>query len=161
MVRMGYGEGDWFGVPLRGGGFAIGLVARANSRGALLGYFFGPSREELPKLADLASLSARDAVLVGKFGHLGLKRKTWPLIGRSDGWDRALWPMPAFVRHEELTGRNVRVFYDENDPNVVLREERVPQGEIPLGPEDGLMGAGFTENRLSGILDPSNIQLGD
>jgi len=44
MQEPSYSEGDWFAVPLRGGGFAAGVIARAMPRkeGVLLGYFFGP-----------------------------------------------------------------------------------------------------------------------
>jgi hypothetical protein len=37
MVQVNYREGDWFGVPLRDGGFAAGVIARANPKAALLG----------------------------------------------------------------------------------------------------------------------------
>jgi hypothetical protein len=105
-----YGEGDWFAVPLREGGFAVGVIARAmpHKEGILLGYFFGPRRDDVPTLDELKSLSASDAVLVDRFGHLGLVRGTWPLLGRIDGWDRGAWPTPAFGRFEELTGRPSR-----------------------------------------------------
>ena len=69
-----------------------------------------------------------------------------------DGWNRRQWPTPVFVRYEELTGRSFRVFYDDNDPNKVLREERVPPGEAEQAPKDGLMGAGFAEAALSRLL---------
>jgi hypothetical protein len=48
--------------------------------------------------------------------------------------------MPVLVRHEELAGRSFRVFYDDDDPNRVLREEQVAPGEVEQGPKDGLMG---------------------
>lgn len=106
------GEGDWFAVPLREGSFAVGVVARANPKAALLGYFFGPRRSETPELEEVANLKPEDAVLVGTFGHLGLTQGKWPILGQLDGWDRWTWPMPAFVRYEELTGRYFHVFYD-------------------------------------------------
>jgi hypothetical protein len=48
MENIKYREGDWFAVPLRNGGFAVGLVARANPKAALLGYFFGPKTKGYP-----------------------------------------------------------------------------------------------------------------
>lgn len=145
--------GDWFAVPLAGGGFATGLVARANPGGVLLGYFFGPRVPQVPRLHDLKSLAARDAVLVGMFGDLGLIQGKWPLIRRLDEWVPAAWPMPVFVRYEELTGRSFQVFYDEHDPNRVVREVQVPPGEAEQGPRDGLMGAGYTETVLNQLVD--------
>jgi hypothetical protein len=98
-------------------------------------------------------LAAQDAVLVGMFGYLGLKQGTWPLIGRLDEWDPAAWPIPTFVRYEELTGRSFQVFYDEHDPNRVVQEVQVAPGAAEQGPKDGLMGAGYTENVLNRLVD--------
>ncbi|WP_425308290.1 Imm26 family immunity protein [Ammonicoccus fulvus] len=74
MAKINDREGDWFAVPLRKGGYAVGLIARANRDGVLLGYFFGPRREAVPSLSDVEELTPDDAIRVGKFGHLGLKQ---------------------------------------------------------------------------------------
>ena len=129
------------------------MIARANPRGALLGYFFGPARAEAPKLDDVASLKPADALLVRKFGHLGLVGGMWPILGRTDSWSRQEWPTPVFVRYEELTGRSFHVHYDDDDPLRVLREVQVPPGQAEQGPKDGLMGAGFTELVLTKLLN--------
>lgn len=152
MAMVNYREGDWFAVPLREGGFAVGLVARANPKAALLGYFFGPRRSEVPILSDVAELDPAHAVLVGMFSHLGLTQRQWPIIGRLDNWDRTSWPMPVLFRHEELSGRSFRVYYDDDDPNKLIREEQVLPGEPDQGPMDGLMGAGFAEKVLTRLL---------
>jgi hypothetical protein len=138
-------EGDWFAVPLREGGFAIGVVARANPKGVLLGYFFGPRRPETPELEDVANLKPEDAVLVRKFGYLGLIRGEWPILGQLDGWDRTEWPMPVSFRYEELTGRHFHVFYDADDPNKLLRETEIEPTAAEQEPKDGLLGAGAAE----------------
>jgi hypothetical protein len=119
-----YREGDWFAVSLLDSGFAAGLIARVNPKGALLGYFFGPRRREMPRLHDVSGLRPGDALLVRKFGHLGIVHGTWPLLGRLDSWERQDWPTPVFLRYEELTGRSFHVFYDDKDPNKVLREKQ-------------------------------------
>ena len=152
MAKVNYREGDWFAVPLRDGAFGMGIVARANPKGALLGYFFGPRHADVPSLADVADLKPADAILVRKFGDLGLVQKEWPILGRLDGWDRTEWSMPVFVRYEELTGRSFRVFYDDDDPNKLVREEQVEPGADEQGPKDGLMGAGFAEKALTSLL---------
>jgi hypothetical protein len=152
MAGVKYREGDWFAVPLFGGGSAVGLIARTNPGGVLLAYFFGPLRSEIPKLEDVAGLRPHDAVLVRKVGHLGIVQGKWPLLGRLDRWNRLDWPMPVFVRYEELTGRSFRVFYDGDDPNRVLREEQIAPGEAEQAPKDGLMGAGFAEAALTSLL---------
>jgi len=63
--------------------------------------------------------------------------------------------MPVFVRYEELTGRSYTVFYDDDDPNTLVREELGPPGETGRGPEDGLMGAAFTA--VNGTLAPLGL----
>ena len=151
MAKVNYREGDWFAVPLREGGYAVGVVARANPKAALLGYFFGPRRVDLPSLDDVADLKPDEAVLVGKFGHLGLTKGTWPILGRLEDWDRAEWSMPLFVRYEELTGLSFRVLYDD-DPNKLIREEQAAPGEGEQGPKDGSMGEGFAEKVLTSLL---------
>jgi len=118
----------------------------------LLGYFFGPHRDALPSLIDVQGLAPSDAVLVGKFGHLGLTRGTWPILGRLDEWNRDAWPMPVFVRYEELSGRSFNVIYDEDDPSSLVREEEILPGTAEQGPKDGLMGAGFVERVLTGAM---------
>jgi hypothetical protein len=152
MPKVNYREGDWFAVPLREGGFAVGIVARANPKGALLGYFFGPRHAGIPSLEDVADLKSADAILVRKFGHLGLVQKEWPILGRFESWDRADWSMPVFVRYEELTGRSFKVFYDDNDPAKLIREEQIETGSDDQGPKDGLMGAGYAEKVLTSLL---------
>jgi len=152
MPRIRYREGDWFVVPLGSGGYAVGIAARCNPKAAILGYFFGPARSEIPTLADVATLRAPEAVLVGRFSHLGLVRGEWPILGRLPGWDRERWPMPALVRYEELSGRTFHVIYDDDDPGKLLREEQVPPGLAEQGPKDGLMGAGFVERVLTLLL---------
>jgi len=154
MPEPTYSEGDWFAVPLRDGGFAVGIIARAMPRkeGVLLGYFFGPRRDEVPALEELGDLSAPDAVMIEMFGDLGLIRGEWPLLGRVNGWDRSAWPTPEFGRFEELTGRAFRVIYDDDNPNRVVREEQVDPNELAGLPKDGLSGAGAVERMLTRML---------
>lgn len=97
-------------------------------------------------------LHPHQSVLVGKFGHLGTASGTWPPLGRGPEWDRSIWPTPVFVRYEELTGRTVHVRYDD-DPNRVIGETSVQPGPAEQGPQDGLMGAGFVEIRLTRLLN--------
>lgn len=151
-MRSSYREGDWFAVPLDEGGFAVGLVARANPGGVLLGYFFGPRRKEVPSLEELADLEPSQAGLVAMFGHLGLKGGTWPIIGRSASWRRSDWPMPVFVRYEELTGRLFRVVYKDDDPNEVIGEEQIESVGKEEYPKDGLLGARAAEKVLTALL---------
>jgi hypothetical protein len=151
-VKLPYREGDWFQVPLRNGGVGVGLVARSGPRGkVLLGYFFGPRREEGPELSQLAGLRPEDAALVARFGDLGLIRGEWPILGRLDSWDRGHWPAPKFARTEEVSGRVWEVEYADDDPNRVVAER--PLAEPGGRPRDQLFGAGAVEIALGRRLD--------
>ena len=153
MARLKYAIGDWFAVPLRQAGFAVGVVARAHPRsGVLFGYFFGPRRPDPPRLDDVAHLTASDAVLICKFGHLGLQDKEWPNLGHTENWDPQEWPMPAFIRHEQLTGRILRTIYADDDPSRVIRQERILAADSDRGPEDVLKGSGSVEIALTKLL---------
>lgn len=154
MSARNYDEGDWFGVPLLGAGFAVGVVARVmpGKKGIFIGYFFGPRRDDVPWLTGLDSLSASDAVLVARAGDLGLIRGTWPVLGRTAGWDRNAWPTPAFGRLEELTGRAFKVIYDDNDPSWPVCQKRIDAKELSDLPTDDLFGSGAVERVLTGLL---------
>lgn len=154
MPEPTYREGDWFAVPLRGGGFGAVIIARAmpSEEGVLLGYFFGPRHDSAPTLDELSALSASDAVLVERFGDLGILDGTWLLVGHTDRWDRGAWPTPAFGRLEELTGRAFKVIYHDADPNRLLGEERIDRSELASMPKDGLSGAGAVERILTRLL---------
>ncbi|WP_136040862.1 MULTISPECIES: Imm26 family immunity protein [unclassified Microbacterium] len=149
MVGVNDREGKWFAVPLReGGGYAIGIVARASRAGILAGYFFGPRHDSLPTLADVSDLTPATSILQGRFGDMGLRERTWPILGRQDGWRREEWPMPILFQQEPLRGIIMRVIYDSDDPSKWLRSEVMPKGS-PTTPEDGMMGAGFVESVLT------------
>lgn len=147
-----YAEGDWFAVPLRERGFAAGVVARANPRGVLLGYFFGPRREHIPTIDELDRLTPEAAIWVSRFGDLHLLEEKWPVIGKLAKWDRDAWPTPTFARHEELTGRTYEVVYADDDPNQLLTERLISRDFAQGLPEDGMAGAGFVELRLTNLL---------
>jgi hypothetical protein len=117
MKQLPYVEGSAFLVPLRGGGYARGVVARASPKGkALLGYFFGP-RLETADIASWADVGPKKAVLRVIFGDLGLINGEWPTCGKLPGWDRPEWPMPDFVRSDPLGVRKpVLVRHSDTDP---------------------------------------------
>ena len=144
-----YGEGDLFAVPLRDGGYAVGLAARTDGKGIVVGYFFG-QRFDIPPEA--GEVDPSDVVWISMFGDLGLVKREWPVIGRLPGWRREDWPMPVFGRRESLTDRVLRVEYPDDEPNAVPRETRITEEEVAELPEDGLAGAGFVEKRMTRLL---------
>ncbi len=62
-----------------------------NAGRALLGYFFGPKRRDVPSLDDLMSLRPEGVVLLSKFGHLGLTAQDRDAVV-------ALWHEAALTR---------------------------------------------------------------
>jgi hypothetical protein len=151
-VGCPYKEGTWFAVPLQRGGYALGLVARYAARGKIiLAYLFGPKRERIPTLDEVSRLEAHEALRVLRVGDLGLIDGSWPVIGDSLRWERDRWPMPAFIRRDEISGVAWRVIYSDEDPNRVLAEHRIPY-ETPDLESDGLYGSKAAEAVVSQIL---------
>lgn len=150
-----YSEGDWFAVPLRTKGYAIGIIARATRKGGiLLGYFFGPRRGHLPKLDEVRNCRSTNAILIARFGDLGLLNCDWPVLGHFK-WNRGSWPVPAFARKDVVSGHVLLVEYDDDDPSRELRLKKLGQWDLSRYPEDGLFGYGAVELRLTKLLEES------
>ena len=152
-MKLPYREGTWFAVPLREGGFGVGVVARATTKGkVILCYFFGPRRINVPALSELEweEHKPHAAVLAVRVGDLSLIRGDWPIIGEAASWKRSDWPMPPFVRRDELSRRAWRVQYSDTDPLAIDLE--VPdQYDSALEP-DAVCGSGAAEIVLTKML---------
>lgn len=156
MGSLPYSEGDWFTVPLRQGGVALGLVSRADGHGGVIGYFFGPKRWHPVRLDDAIGLSTRDALRVMQFGDLGLLGRmpeTWPILGRLSDWDRDRWPLPDFCRRD-ISGKAYRVVYSDENLAGPQSEVEISDEECDKLPRDALSGAGAVERVLTHLLDP-------
>jgi hypothetical protein len=153
--KLPYREGDWFAVPLPEGDYVVGLVARMDRKGTILGYFFCPRHEQLPTMKDIVHLSTSDVVLVGLCGDLGILEGRWIIIGRVEPWNRSEWPLPAFALISVDKKRAWRVQYNEDDLTEVVRMRKTRPEEVDHLPEDGLYGAGAIEIRLSQLLPSS------
>ncbi len=152
-----YGEGDWFAVPLpKGAGFAPGLIARTEPRprGLLLCYFFAPIGTAEPTLGQLRGLRAADAVLVQRLDGLAPK---WPRLGRADGWDRGVWPVPAFGRFTKKTGQPYLDVYDDDlrflgqEPTDHAEPNGLPPSEL-LSPDGAPLMLRNLQRELSGTV---------
>ncbi|MFZ1074005.1 MAG: ribonuclease E inhibitor RraB [Verrucomicrobiia bacterium] len=149
--KTNYQEGTWFAVPLRQGGYGVGVAARAK-QSCVLAYFFGPRRESVPRLDEVSILKANSAVTVLRAGDLGLVNGKWPIIGEAQMWNRSDWPVPIFIRREILPPfRNWRVYYSDDNPNKVINEELEPN-ERPDLQNDCLFGYGAAEIKLTKLL---------
>ena len=150
-MKLPYSEGTIFLVPLKSGGYARGVVARASPKGrGLLGYFFGPRLIE-PAGATFDDLQPTDAVLRVRFGDLGLINREWVVCGRVHGWNRIDWPMPDFVRRDPLGRLKPRlVRYSDSDPLQI--ETEYPIDDDSEMPTDSAYGYGAVEIELSMLL---------
>ena len=147
-----YRDGDLFAVPLRsGGGYGVGVVARHDGRGGVLGYLFGKFFSEVPSLDDVSRLRPSEAIRVLRFGDLGLIEKRWLVLGQVEGWNSNDWPIPAFGRREP-TGGTFRVIYSAEDLRGPAREEPISDEECDRLPRDSLSGAGAVELVLTQLL---------
>jgi hypothetical protein len=156
MSKQKYAEGDWFAVPLRNGGYALGVIARTDGKGGAIGYFFGPAYSVPPSLDDVIDKNANNAILVSNFGDIGLQRKKWKLIiGRASSWDRNQWPIPPFVRTDAISGKNRKVIYDEDNLNTEKSLVSCSPEEAAILPKDAIAGYGAVEMKLTKLLDPT------
>lgn len=149
--RIAYAEGQCFMLPLRGGGFARGVVARMDGRGRVLGYFFGPNLSSETDAWVTGDLRAQNTVLVRMFGDLGLLKGEWRVIGNVVPWRRDEWPLPPFCYTYDDTGEFVLRYYDDQTLDFSC-EEKVPEEVAKRYPRDGLSGYGAIEIHLAKLL---------
>lgn len=148
-----YKPGDWFAVPLRSDGYALGIVSHVGSGGVLFGYFFGPKLDSLPTQVP-TNIKPEDRIYWSKFGHLGLTKGKWPIIENSQEYDSNNWPMPPMIRVDDSLGVAFLSSYDDLTLKCIAEEKCDPK-LIDKYPYDGLMGAGAVEIRLTNILGES------
>jgi hypothetical protein len=153
MAKLSYANGTWFLVPLRESGFARGIVARNNGKGIVFGYFFGPKLSSKKDARLPFDLKPKLKILWGRFGHLGLVGKEWPILGLEPDWKEDDWPMPSFVRQDVL--RPEIGFMTEYDPIklVPVSQKKCDPSLVSKYPYDCLMGHGAVELRLTKLLD--------
>jgi hypothetical protein len=152
MKSLPYREGSCFAVPLRKGGYGLGIVARLAPRGKIvLAYFFGPRLETLPSSSDVPELKADEAIKCLRVGDLGLMNGEWPVLGDLPHWRREDWPTPGFVRRDDLSKRTWLVHYKDADPSAIELEEPVPYEMSDLE-TSGLYGYGAVEVLLTKLL---------
>ena len=151
-----YEHGSIFFVPLRDGGFARGIVARFDGRGLVFGYFFGPRLSTVPRELDQTKLFAKDAILVGQFGDIGLRNGEWPLVAKLEDWNSESWPMPLFTSHAEREDQVILTEYDEYtlDTKKVMTKLRT-EVDAAMLPIDRVMGYGSVEVKLTTLLNGS------
>ena len=150
--KLPYREGDWIAVPLKTGGWAVGVVARQDGRGGIFGYFFGPRRDQVPALGELRGYKPDEAILLSILGDLGLIRNEWPVLGRLEPWEREKWPLTLLRRTDCVSGVHRLIEYDESDLLEEIGSRKAPPEEAMCYPEDGIAGSKSIEAVLDAIL---------
>lgn len=151
-----YDEGQWFAVPLKDGGYALGIIVRGSykTKGGL-GYFFGPRYWDLPDDAATWNSQPADAILIAWFGDLYILEGRWSLVASTRPFRRYEWPVPMFGRIDAITPeKGWLVEYDQEDTGIgkVVREIRCRAEDIAHLPRDGVYGAGAVEAKLTQLL---------
>lgn len=151
--NLNYKEGSWFTVPLESGEFAIGLVARMAPGGSIILAYFFDKVHTIPTFTELARYKPIDANKIAMVGDLGIINGEWKVIGELPDWDRSLWRIPNFVRREEFTNRIWLVQYSDDDPNLVISEERVDEKDVKNLEPNVLWGYKSAEKHLSKLFN--------
>lgn len=156
-TRVKYGEGQWFAVPLRTGGYAPGILVRGSPKfKGGLGYFFPFRYDQPPAATAVGHLDPRQAILIHWFGDLGIIEGRWPLINTDRPFRREDWPVPRFGRVHAVdpnSGYVTEYSQDDDGSRVPIAETRVPVAEIAGLPEVGTASAGFIEVKLAMLID--------
>lgn len=144
--RIKYSEGDVFAIPLAdefGGGYAVGVLTRSNSKYSIgQAFFFGPRRTEIPALEDVLPFERSQAVLRRDIGCDAIRRGDWPIIGRIEPWIREDWkadfggsvdPLERYYREE--------FDHEPNEFGLPTGGSRISKEEYDLLPPRGMTGA--------------------
>jgi hypothetical protein len=153
--RIKYSEGQWFAVPLRDDGYAIGIIVRGEykTKGGL-GYFFGPRYSNIPSGEETFAKNKENAILVGIFGDLGIITGEWPLIQNGKPFIREEWPVPLFKRIDSFNEDIALIveYDEENIPGRPVRETITTTDSVLEFPDDGVYGSGSIEKTLTNLL---------
>ena len=148
-----YQEGDCIAVPLLTTGFGIGIVTRIGQHGVVLGCFFGPKWEGVPRVGQLYGLTEKRSILVRRCADTGLRDGTWIVIGRSPDWNRRAWRVPKFESAASSLQPDqcwIRVY---DDDLTVIHDQEVPKISGEGFPKDILSGQHALEVTLTQLLD--------
>ena len=104
-------EGKVIGIPLEDNLFLTGLITRQN-KDILLGYFFKKAYKNLPNITEW---EASEICLICLFSALGIKNKSWKIIGDFPLWNRQEWKVPIFKQKDPIDDSvYYAISYDDN-----------------------------------------------
>ncbi|MEE8046817.1 MAG: Imm26 family immunity protein [Dehalococcoidia bacterium] len=149
-----YSEGDFFAVPLKSGGFGVGIAVCVGPRGTVVGRFFGPTREAVPTMDELGNLTEDDSIHVEHFRDDGLKNGSWEVIGRHPMWDSYEWPILKFGWFQTLaSGSGGKAFEMELDEDLrTFRQKEISREQFEKLPYEGVVASKAAEITLTLVL---------
>lgn len=151
-----YKEGDWLAIPLDKGGYALGIIARANSKSDyLLGYFFLIRFSSLPDQEVMAKLTSKDSAMISWFSDIGIKEDKWQVIPNHKPFSRKDWPVPIFGRPNLVEhGKGFLIEYDQEEPisSQPIRETACNSEQLTDLPIDRKSGHLALVKKLSHLL---------
>ena len=104
-------EGKVIGIPLKDNLFLTGLITRQN-KDILLGYFFKKAYKNLPNITEW---EVSETCLICLFSALGIKDKSWKIIGDFPLWNRQEWKVPIFKQKDPINDSvYYAIAYDDN-----------------------------------------------
>ncbi len=105
-------EGKILVMPLKGGGYATGLIVNQN-KNILLGYFFDTYYQKPP--VDINEWSLSKVCLICLFGILGIEKDEWKILGDMPLWKKDEWPIPVFKQQDLINPeRYYSIIYQNN-----------------------------------------------
>jgi hypothetical protein len=139
LQTLKFHVGDWCGIPMPENRWVTGRIVH-HQDALIVGYFFGPRRDELPAVEDLKDLSPARADEIRIVSDLGLQNGDWPVLGGHDDFKSSTWIVPAFGKRDWVENRYWRIVYSGG--NVLASPDMEPisfQEYLEL-PQVGLVG---------------------
>lgn len=151
MKKINYNLGTIFSLPLKDGGFGVGIVAKVskNKKGIILSYFSNKRFDNIPTLKEVQDLT--DFPYAWRIGDLSLINEDWNIVGQKDNFKSEDWPMPLFIRKDPFSNKAWEVKYKEDDVQSVQSETLTESNRKDIE-IDSLKGAGAVEVKLSNLL---------
>jgi Immunity protein 26 len=151
-------EGDVVAITLEDGRYALGVLARVETKRprkpyGIYVYFFGPYnlKESLPEIA--LSLKPHNSIISLNTSALSIYSDEWKKVASFTPWDRTAWPLPDLCQHNLGSEVYYRVRLDENDLVTPLSRIRmVNNGGLPSNDLYGSLAAEHELNRAMSSL---------
>lgn len=148
-------EGSAYSFPLRDGSQGLAIVARRTPRGRIVAlYLFYPAPAVALDGRTFDLPRPETSVFRGRFSDYALRDGSWSHLGVHPHFDRTDWPFNR-VAFRNLNSRRpwLALTLDDEDPNRVIGQEVVSEGEALALPQDVLLAPEGMDRYVSARLD--------